>query len=508
MVEYFTEDKRVQYILRERGITQESDVVRVLEQYKFTEDLYDRMTHRYPDRPVTTLDGVWELVDGKLNGSVLIQRDGSRTRLAVDVYCQSDLASVTLYLSDYTLYWVTPHHLAVLAGKQVMWDYQVLFYRILMEAISMRATDLHLTVAHVNQTPIYPIKCRIDGEYHDIDLFELTEQDNYRLVETLVKDKTSALSIDLTSKEGIVSNVTDIFGDGNTELRVCVNRVLHGYDCVCRIQQKSTFLFTVKDLGFPESLQDVLYRVSKKSSGITLITGAIRTGKNTTALAIANEMVKYPIKIKEIDSPIEVVMPYPQIDYYADEERLLSAVKLIKKQDVNVVILNEIPSSGVAFAVRDLVISSVHVITTIHLDRIWHLPYRLQEYYKDNFKDVFSQINCVINQKMFNTLNKEDSYTILVEDIPEQGERELLQRNGIVSVCVPKRKEAYCGNQPYAEYVWFDSTLKSEILACQYTWEMEQVIHRRVERDKTTLEDSMLNGIRQGRLYYRALEVL
>lgn len=57
-----------------------------------------------------------------------------------------------------------------------------------------------------------------------------------------------------------------------------------------------------------------------------------------------------------------------------------------------------------SIAVKDLVTSSIGVITTLHLNRIWDLPFRLYEYYGESYKDVIMQTNGVINQKMFGVM--------------------------------------------------------------------------------------------------------
>ena len=46
-------------------------------------------------------------------------------------------------------------------------------------------------------------------------------------------------------------------------------------------------------------------------------------------------------------------------------------------------VLNEIPNSDVAFAVRDLVNSAIGVITTTHVDRVWHVPNKLNEFFME-----------------------------------------------------------------------------------------------------------------------------
>ena len=53
-------------------------------------------------------------------------------------------------------------------------------------------------------------------------------------------------------------------------------------------------------------------------------------------------MVKLPIKLVSYEYPIEVLMPVSQVDYANNEEILLNAIRLAKKQDVNVAFLNEI----------------------------------------------------------------------------------------------------------------------------------------------------------------------
>ena len=62
---------------------------------------------------------------------------------------------------------------------------------------------------------------------------------------------------------------------------------------------------------------------------------------------------------------------------------------------------HEIPDKSIVFGIQDLVNSSIGVITTTHLDRIWNLPYKLKEYFGETYKDMISQINGVVNQKMF-----------------------------------------------------------------------------------------------------------
>lgn len=409
-------------------------------------------------------------------------------------------------------------------GYRPKYDPMILFKRILIEVIKLNGTDLHFGVIHRNMRAEYPIQYRVNGDLYDLDLFTLDKELNHSIISTLVETKTSANSLDLSLPDGITANSSDILDNGNVELRIAANKVKDGLQCVIRIQEKKTFSYTIDSLGFSKKAQDFLMWLSKKRSGITLITGAIRTGKNTTAFALANEMIKYPIKMIDYSSPIEVLMPFNQVDYLADENNLLACVRLAKKQDVNVAFLNEIPSKEVAFAVKDLVNSSIHVITTIHMDRIWHLPYKLNEYYGDSYKDVISQINGVMNQKMFDVMCPNCREVYPTSSIRDLAKKAFLEERGLQNVWVAKGCEKCIStvkhsghnktgsvigaNQPYVEFLRFDDKLKSRLLACDHAWQMEEIIKEVVRENKNTLEDTMFDGIQRGVLDYNALDYI
>ena len=409
-------------------------------------------------------------------------------------------------------------------GYRPKYDPMILFKRILIEVIKLNGTDLHFGVIHRNMRAEYPIQYRVNGDLYDLDLFTLDKELNHSIISTLVETKTSANSLDLSLPDGITANSSDILDNGNVELRIAANKVKDGLQCVIRIQEKKTFSYTIDSLGFSKEAQDFLMWLSKKRSGITLITGAIRTGKNTTAFALANEMIKYPIKMIDYSSPIEVLMPFNQVDYLADENNLLACVRLAKKQDVNVAFLNEIPSKEVAFAVKDLVNSSIHVITTIHMDRIWHLPYKLNEYYGDSYKDVISQINGVMNQKMFDVMCPNCREVYPTSSIRDLAKKAFLEERGLQNVWVAKGCEKCIStvkhsghnktgsvigaNQPYVEFLRFDDKLKSRLLACDHAWQMEEIIKEVVRENKNTLEDTMFDGIQRGVLDYNALNYI
>ena len=382
----------------------------------------------------------------------------------------------------------------------------ILFKRILMEALRLKATDLHFDVKHVDMKPRYTVSYRRDADLLAMQGFELTKELNAEIISRLIESNTKVSSLDLLDPSGVIGNASNILGDDSVELRISANRALDGYHYVIRIQKKETLGFNINQLGFAEPVLRDLKETMTKRSGITLVTGAIRTGKNTTVFAMLNELVREPIKILSYESPVEVIMPFSQVDYLGDRDILLNAVRLAKKQDVNIAYLNEIPDKEVAFAIRDLANSSVHVITTMHMNRIWHLPYKLKEYYGDDYKDIISQINGVFNQKMFGVCCPDCAVQTMVSELGSPY-REKLEAMGVEFVTVSGGC-SNCGNtgllkgknQPYAEHLIFDEELVSRLLQCDYPYQMEQILKDEVRKRGQAMEDYLRPAFEAGRV--------
>ena len=527
--------KEVVKIFESKIYSDNTELITDLEIYKFMsrDEILKHLKFEFPELIFENVKSVnrkeeFLTIEGRY-GILLDHIDSKSVKVIKSVFQTLDQTNLELDLKQFKeieIVNITDVNFRELSeyGYRPKYDPMILFKRILIEVIKLNGTDLHFGVIHRNMRAEYPIQYRVNGDLYDLDLFTLDKELNHSIISTLVETKTSANSLDLSLPDGITANSSDILDNGNVELRIAANKVKDGLQCVIRIQEKKTFSYTIDSLGFSKEAQDFLMWLSKKRSGITLITGAIRTGKNTTAFALANEMIKYPIKMIDYSSPIEVLMPFNQVDYLADENNLLACVRLAKKQDVNVAFLNEIPSKEVAFAVKDLVNSSIHVITTIHMDRIWHLPYKLNEYYGDSYKDVISQINGVMNQKMFDVMCPNCREVYPTSSIRDLAKKAFLEERGLQNVWVAKGCEKCIStvkhsghnktgsvigaNQPYVEFLRFDDKLKSRLLACDHAWQMEEIIKEVVRENKNTLEDTIFDGIQRGVLDYNALDYI
>lgn len=523
VIEDFVKSQDVINIFHDEAINDPYGILMTLEVYKF---LPRNVIIEVLNREKFSEDTVFDLAkvkqkeetrDVELQFDVIVHHvNRSVVTVVYDVTKSLMKDPIELSLENYEVNYlaVTPYNYKELIGEQdncISFNCNIMFKRLLLEALKLKATDLHFCVEHVDLEPTYPVKYRKNGNLYKMDLFELDADMNKSIISSLIESKTNANSLDLTTPAGVTTISDDPLNNGELELRIAANKVKGGWHCVIRIQTKETFSFNIGSLGFPEDVQDCLTELTTRSSGIVFITGAIRSGKNTTAFAMINEIVKRPLKIVSYESPVEVEMPFTQVDYYGDTDTLLNAVRLAKKQDVNVAYINELPNKDVAFAVQDLVNSSVYVITTMHVDRIWHLPYKLKEYYGDSYKDVISQITAVINQKMFGVACPHCIEHKLVGDL-KPSLANFFKEHGVTSVAVNRGCDI-CGgtglvdgaNQPYVEYLMFTPELKSELLGCEHPYEMEEVLKKAVMGAHRSLEYRMLAGVSDEKLSVDAI---
>lgn len=498
------------------NMTQFKDLVFFLEIYKFTEreDLI-RTLSTFGIQLVNVSNCVRDLkfknIEDKF-GVIVNIKDIFKIEIVSDMFVEYSNSLLEIELSDYEISYVfvTPINYLEINNKldRVELDAEIIFKRLVMECLKVGASDLHFVVEHVNKVPFYKIKFRMaNNKLLECELFHMTKELNKDIIFKLIQHKTGTPSSDIDSPYGVSTSCSDIFSDGDAQLRITASRCFGGYHYVIRIQTLSTVSKVIADLGFNDEVTADLVYVADKPAGLTLFTGAQKTGKNTSANAIGNEMAKKNIKIVDFSSPLEVLMPFTQIDYMSDTSRLINLIRLSKKDDIDVVFLNEIPDTTVALAIRDLVNSSMHVITTFHINRIWHLPYKLYEFYGNDYKNIITQINGVFNQKMF---YKPCAYCLENTTIERLSPRfqDFLKSYDLRTVHTnkgcPRCDESL--RQPYAESLIFTDKIKSDLLRFNTPYEMEVYIKDYMYENKRAMEYYIISALTEGTIHINSIK--
>lgn len=447
---------------------------------------------RYTVLP-TSYDG--EIVTIYYNGFEDIDRDG----IEADLYTYDDVIFVAL----------TPYNFhSILEDTQEL-DYEFLLKVLITECVRMKGTDIHITCGYIDMVPEYWVDFRIDNRIVRYNTIKFNQKINKDFILKVFARMTDANQNDI-DVQGSTSNIRDPLGCGKYVIRITANPTICGYNCVMRIQKLNTVSLKINELGFDKMAVGDLNFLANKTSGLTLITGPIRSGKNTTAFALANSLMTKPIRLVDYSSPIETLMGFPQIDYREDVDNLIACIKYAKKQDVDVAFINEIPAKDVAFAVRELINSSVGVVTTMHIDRIWHIPNKLYEYFGESYKDVITQINAVCNQKM---LVKQCQKCAEVKHIETLNPilRDFLASQSVHSYYLNKGcPDCLEGSipgavQPYVEILIFTEEIKQGLLKCNYPYEMVTYIYNKMHERKASLEYKISEAVRLGNVVVDSL---
>lgn len=406
--------------------------------------------------------------------------------------------------------YVTPFNFELLSSsKDAMiskYDPYFLYKRLIYEALEKGASDIHIT-NYITRYDYYEYKIgyRLLNNYVLDSEFEINEETNKKLLTTIVNN-TSANIADLDSSSGIKTSMMNPLYDTSCDLRITGNKTKGGYTCVTRLMKLNELTRTIESLGFDENVNNCLRELERVENGLVLITGAIRTGKNTTMIAMLKWIFENKqLKIKEYSSPIENMFPCEQLDYQGDRETLENMISLAKKEDIDIAVINELPDKSIAPAVYDLVNSSVGVFTTFHIERIWNFPLKMKNYFGDEYVDLITLTKGVVNQKMFVKLCPKCRKRTVSRNLPKRV-LELLDKfkinsfytaNGCPECNFTGRQNSL---QPLAECLLMTDEIIDDLTACNTVWEMQKYIKDYMFKNKLSLEYSVAREIIKGNL--------
>ena len=237
-----------------------------------------------------------------------------------------------------------------------------LFETLLLEAISERASDLHLE----RYGDDVRVRLRVDGDLRDLDRVRLSPQDLIGLINVI---KVSA-NLDIAERrvpQG--GRIRRRAGDKVFDLRVQTQPSLHGEHAVIRLLPQDSRLLTIEDIGFPPMLATEYRRMLDGPGGLLLVVGPTGSGKSTTLYAglqhIARDATRKAITVED---PIEYsVVGVQQTQVRPDIGfAFADAMRAFVREDPDVILVGEIRDKETAMeAIRasqtgHLVLSTLH----------------------------------------------------------------------------------------------------------------------------------------------------
>ena len=440
----------------------------------------------------------YEIID-----KAIIRKDEISSHLLIfveDTIIKHDIVRTKLEYEQESAYLVLPHQQP---GYQRPVRY--LIDKILRQGQLNRCTDIHFEpVSKVGGGFHYRIKLR-KGIYTE----EITESLNLKttemdaILEDMIKNRSRASFKAIQPQTE--TKVSFSLVDPLYLVRCEVARTIGESMLIIRLLPGES-PFRIKDLGFDLKTEEALHELAEIPSGFSLISGVIGSGKGTTVNAVALEICDAnKFSMVSVDNPIEYLGNFPQIEYFS-QKQLYDITNSIKKQDRNFVLLNEIATLETARQVYNLVVSGVHVITTIHNNRVYRVMYKLQEMLGDLYNNIIPYLNLVSYQDKYSNTCQD---CLAKYDISTYNDKPLVKQFltflNLQTISQPRgcTKCSHTGIvrtgiQVVSEYLYFGAKIKDHLLRVDIH-EQSRVLEKAL-RDSVNLEDVIAKKLLEGKV--------
>ena len=270
---------------------------------------------------------------------------------------------------------------------------------LISQAVSLNASDLHLTVG-------IPPTARIDGQLHPMGEEKCMPADIETMVMSILDDNHK----DTLQRNGEVDLAYSVPGKGRYRLNIFRQRGV----LAMAIRVLNTRIPSPEELGLP----DVLLTMCQKKRGLVLVTGPTGSGKSTTLASLIN-IINHTTNqhIITLEDPIEYLHRHNksiinQREMGSDSQNYAAALRAALREDPDVILVGEmrdletIATAITAAETGHLVFSTLHTVGAANtIDRIVDVfpPYQQQQI-RTQLADV---LECVVSQQLIPRQNRE-----------------------------------------------------------------------------------------------------
>jgi type IV pilus assembly protein PilB len=234
-----------------------------------------------------------------------------------------------------------------------------LVHLIIQEAVTMRASDIHIEPF----ADRIRIRYRIDGVCIERD------SPPRRLLGSIISRLKIMGQMDIAEKRRPQDGRIKIFVAGkDIDLRVSVLPTNHGQSVVMRILDRENIKVGLRDLGFAEEDWKRFSTLIKRPNGILLVTGPTGSGKTTTLYAALNELNRPDVKIITAEDPVEYYLPgVNQCEVKAKIGMTFARIiRAMLRQNPNILLVGEIRDEETANTAIQASLTGHLVFSTLH----------------------------------------------------------------------------------------------------------------------------------------------
>lgn len=265
--------------------------------------------------------------------------------------------------------------------------------QILTEAVTARATDVHIEIFREKAT----VRQRIDGI-----LYEMRMSDQIRQLYGAVVSRIKILSSLNVVEKRLPQDGRAIIKvkDESVDLRVSVVPSIYGENVVIRILPIQ-LLFNLDHLGFSREDLAILAEQMHKPHGIIFLTGPTGSGKTTTLYACLSRLNKEQVKIVTIEDPVEYELPGIMQIQIRPEIGLTfaSSLRSILRHDPDIMMVGEVRDHETAELAIRTALTGHLIFSTLHTNDAPSGAPRLMDIGLEPYL-VASSVNAFIAQRL------------------------------------------------------------------------------------------------------------
>ncbi|HIA61980.1 MAG TPA: type II/IV secretion system protein [Planctomycetaceae bacterium] len=364
---------------------------------------------------------------------------------------------------------------------------------ILLEAIQMRASDVHIE----SQASGVTIRYRIDGMLHpqpvppEINQFQAAIISRLKIMAHLnIAEKR--LPQDGRIKLKVKGREIDI--------RVSVIPMIHGEGIVMRILDKGSMVFDLQSLGMESDIYEQFKQLITLPHGIVLVCGPTGSGKTTTLYSALMEIKNPSNKIITTEDPVEYQLDgINQIQVHSQIGLTFSTtLRSILRHDPDIVLVGEIRDVETAENAIQASLTGHMVFSTLHTNDSAGAYTRMTDMGVEPFL-VASTVEAVMSQRLVRRLCNECKTPVKLKaiDLPPDFPTDLIDGQDLFQAvgCRECRNVGYSGRMGVYELMLTTDAIRELANARASSWQLKKSA---VEGGMTTLRDDAWRKVLSG----------
>lgn len=362
---------------------------------------------------------------------------------------------------------------------------------LLLEAISQRASDIHLEPDEYG----LDVRYRIDGLLR----VQPVPAQIHRFRSAIVSRLKIMAKLNIAEKRlPQDGRITLTIGGKELDVRVSIIPMLHGEGIVMRILDKSRADFNLAGLQFPKKVDQAWRSLIKRPHGMILVTGPTGSGKTSTLYSSLSEIRDPNTKIITVEDPVEYQLKgVSQIQVQSKIGlTFASGLRSILRHDPDVILIGEIRDSETATSAVQASLTGHTVLSTLHTNDACSAYTRLIDMGVDPYL-VASTVEGVLAQRLLRKLcpDCKEVYEPASEEIP--GDLHLSDGTPIFKAvgCRNCHGLGYSGRLPIFELIQTDRTIRR---LCASESSASEIRDHALSIGMQTLRQSGWERVRQG----------